>query len=92
MVGETGLPLVLVARAGLGTLNHTLLSLEALRRRALEPRALFLVGEPHRSNRETLRALGHVATIFAVPTFASVDPATLDSWLDANPLDEVLFP
>src|SRR5690606_28547295 len=45
------LPVVLVARSGLGTLNHTLLTLEALRARGLEPRALFLVGPPHPSNR-----------------------------------------
>jgi len=89
---RAGAPLVLVARSGLGTLNHTLLSLEALRRRALEPRALFLVGDVHDSNRETLRALGHVQAIFEVPTFETVDTAALDAWLDANPLDEVLAP
>jgi hypothetical protein len=73
-------------------LNHTLLSLEALRRRAIEPRALFLVGPPHGSNLETLRALGHVATILAVPPFEVLETAALDAWLDANPLDEVVAP
>jgi 8-amino-7-oxononanoate synthase len=46
--------IVLVARSGLGTLNHTLLTLEALGARGLEVRALFLVGEPHPSNLRTL--------------------------------------
>jgi dethiobiotin synthase len=82
-------PLVLVARAGLGTLNHTLLTLEALRARHLEPRALFLVGEPHPSNRETLRRMGHMPLVFEVPPFADLDPATLDAWLDAHDLAEV---
>lgn len=85
-------PLVLVARSGLGTLNHTLLSLEALRRRGLEPRALFLVGEPHASNRETLRELGALAAIYEVPPFAPLAPAALDAWLDAHPLGELLEP
>ncbi len=84
-------PLLLVARSGLGTLNHTLLSLEALRARHLEPRALFLVGPPHASNRATLEAHGHVVRILEVPTFDTLDPAALDRWLEANPLDE-LFP
>jgi len=82
-------PLVLVARSGLGTLNHTLLSLEALRKRHLEPRALFLVGEPHQPNRSTLEALGHLAAIFEVPLFETLDPRALDTWLDENPLDQL---
>ena len=36
LAGWLGLPLVLVARAGLGTVNHTLLTLEAARARGLE--------------------------------------------------------
>jgi dethiobiotin synthetase len=35
LIGDWGLPVILVARAGLGTLNHTLLSIEAARRRRL---------------------------------------------------------
>jgi dethiobiotin synthase len=38
-----GLPVVLVARAGLGTLNHSLLSLEALRARGIAVEGLVLV-------------------------------------------------
>ena len=85
-------PLVLVARSGLGTLNHTLLSLEALRRRGLEPRALFLVGEPHPSNREALLELGAPAWMLEVPPFAPLLPAALDRWLDAHPLEELFAP
>lgn len=35
LIGEMGLPLLLVARAALGTINHTLLSIEACERRGL---------------------------------------------------------
>ncbi|MCC6407465.1 MAG: dethiobiotin synthase [Planctomycetes bacterium] len=82
-------PLVLVARSGLGTLNHTLLSLEALRARHLEPRALFLVGEPHPSNRATLAELGRVARILEVPTFESLSTAALDAWIARHDLSGV---
>ncbi len=81
-LGVEALPIVLVAHSGLGTLNHTLLSLEALRARHLEPRALFLVGPEHASNRETLARLGHVEPIFEVPCFDPLDTAALDRWLD----------
>jgi 8-amino-7-oxononanoate synthase len=84
------LPLVLVARSGLGTLNHTLLSLEALRARHLEPRALFLVGAPHESNRETLRRLGRPAALYELPTLEPLDTPALDAWIDAHDLAPLL--
>jgi dethiobiotin synthetase len=43
LVAATRLPVVLVARAGLGTLNHTGLSLLALRERRIRVRAVVLV-------------------------------------------------
>jgi dethiobiotin synthetase len=43
LVAATRLPVVLVARAGLGTLNHTGLSLLALRERRIPVRAVVLV-------------------------------------------------
>jgi 8-amino-7-oxononanoate synthase len=50
-----GAPIVVVARSGLGTLNHTLLTVEAAERRGLEVRAVLLVGPPHERNLATLR-------------------------------------
>lgn len=79
--------LLLVARSGLGTLNHTLLSVEALRRRGLVPRALLLVGEPHESNRATLAAMTGILRVLELPRLDAVEPAALAAWLDANPLD-----
>jgi dethiobiotin synthase len=81
--------LVLVADSGLGTLNHTLLSLEALRARALEPRALFLVGAPHASNRATLARMGRVTRTFELPRLDPLDARALDAWIDAHDLDGV---
>jgi dethiobiotin synthase len=89
LVRALALPVLLVARSTLGTINHTLLSLEALRARHLEPRALFLVGAPHASNRATLERMSGVARVFEVPAFAALDAATLDAWLDANDLAEL---
>ena len=42
LAGQFGLPLVIVAWAGLGTINHTLLTIEAARRRDLEVTAVVL--------------------------------------------------
>ena len=82
-------PLVLVARSGLGTLNHTLLSVEALAARGLRPRALLLVGPPHPSNCATLRA--RVACpVFELPHLAPLSSETVRSWAEASGLAQAL--
>jgi dethiobiotin synthetase len=70
-----GLPVVIVARPGLGTINHTLLTLEAARRAELSVAGVVLTPWPEhpdamlRSNRETIARLGNteVATLGRVP-------------------------
>jgi len=80
-------PLVLVARTGLGTLNHTLLTIEALRRRGLSLRALFLVGERHSANTQTLTKRLGALPLFHVPPFRPLGSAILDTWLDGHDLE-----
>jgi len=62
-----GLPVVLVARSGLGTLNHTLLSLEALRQRSITVLGLVLNGPLHPDNPRTLAELGGVPLLAELP-------------------------
>lgn len=63
---ELGLPVVIAARTGLGTINHTLLTVEAARSGGLRVAAVVMTpwpAEPHvmeRSNRETIERLGDV--------------------------------
>jgi dethiobiotin synthetase len=81
---------VLVARSGLGTLNHTLLTLDGLRTRRLEVAALFLVGPPHAANLETLRRrLGSLA-IFELDHLDPLTTEAFDGWLAAEPLEDLL--
>jgi dethiobiotin synthetase len=67
LAGALGLPIVIAARAGLGTINHTLLTLEAARAAKLDVRAVVLTPWPaqpsrlERSNRETIARVGAVA-------------------------------
>lgn len=48
------MPVLLVATSGLGTLNHTLLSIEALQSRSIPILALVLNGPEHRGNQRSL--------------------------------------
>jgi dethiobiotin synthetase len=59
---------ILVARASLGTINHTLLSIEALRTRGMEPAGVVLVDSgktptPHEMIRENMEAVASVAKV-----------------------------
>jgi dethiobiotin synthetase len=63
---DLGLPLVIAASPGLGTINHTLLTIEAARAASLEVRSVVLTpwpeapGRIEESNRKTIAALGKV--------------------------------
>ena len=64
------LPVVIAARPGLGTINHTLLTLEAARVVGLDVRAVVMTPWPEtpstmeRSNAETIAGLGNVEVAF----------------------------
>lgn len=58
---DLGLPVVVVARATLGTINHTLLTLEAARRRRLDVLGVVVNGMPKRPSRAEAEAPREIA-------------------------------
>ena len=74
---QWNLPIVLVARSGLGTLNHTLLTLEALRLRNLKVLGLILNGPPHADNPDTLEQLGGVPVLAQLPPLQELNAEQL---------------
>ncbi|MCS5699406.1 dethiobiotin synthase [Cyanobium sp. FGCU-52] len=86
------LPVLLVARSGLGTLNHTLLSLEALRRRGLAVLGLVLNGPPHADNPRTLEELGGVPVLLELPPLDPLDAAALAGCWQGSRLARSLRP
>ena len=71
------LPVVLVARSELGTLNHTLLSLEALRKRNIPILGLVINGPPHADNPCTLHELGKVPLLCELPPLEQLNAEAL---------------
>ena len=69
LAGELSLPVVIAARPGLGTISHSLLTIEAARAVALRIQAVVLTpwpdepSEMERSNRETIERFGEVPVI-----------------------------
>jgi dethiobiotin synthetase len=81
LAADLGFPLVVVAPPGLGTINHTLLTLAAARAAGLEVRAVALNPWPEdpteieRDNRETIGRLGAVP-VLTLPRLDLSAPAT----------------
>jgi dethiobiotin synthetase len=79
---DLSFPLVVVASPGLGTINHTLLTIEAARAARLEVATIVLTPWPgapseiERSNRETIASLAAVE----VQTLPRIDLADPESW------------
>jgi dethiobiotin synthase len=75
-----GLPVVVVARSTLGTINHTRLTLEALRRRSLAVAGVVLVGPANRDNREAIETYGETIVLGEMPRFDPLTVEALASW------------
>lgn len=72
-----GAPVVLAARTVLGTINHSLLSIEALRARGVPVRGIAFVGEPNEDSEATISAIGGVKRLGRLPHLERLDSATL---------------
>jgi len=72
-----GRPVVLVARTGLGTINHSLLSIEALRARGVPILGVAFVGEGVEDSEATIAAIGGVKRLGRLPRLANLNRETL---------------
>jgi dethiobiotin synthetase len=77
LAAELHLPIVLVARSTLGTINHTLLSLEAIRRRGLPLAGVVVNGPETPHNRAAIEHYGKVEIIAEISWLDQLTPATL---------------
>ncbi|MBM5802050.1 MAG: dethiobiotin synthase [Cyanobacteria bacterium K_DeepCast_35m_m2_023] len=85
-----GLPVLLVGRSGLGTLNHCLLSIEALRQRRIPLLGLVLNGPPHADNPRTLEQLSGVPVLAQLPHLEPLTAQALADQWQSQRLDEQL--
>ncbi len=76
LIERLGLPCVLVARSGLGTINHTLLSLAALRTRGLPIECVVINGPENPANRKAIEDFGGVP-VLPLPFFHKPGPRSL---------------
>ena len=72
-----GHPVVLVARTGLGTINHSLLSIEALRARGVPILGVAFVGDAMPDSEAIVREIGGVRRLGRLPRLEPLTPETL---------------
>jgi dethiobiotin synthetase len=79
-IAYLALPVLVVARSGLGTINHTLLTLEVLQARRLRVAGVMMIGEPNADNRAAIEKYGRVPVVAEMPFLTPLDPALLAAW------------
>jgi len=81
LIRELGFPCLLVARTGLGTINHTLLTIRFAQSAGLTIKGIVLNGHGQTpveiDNIETIRKLSGIPAIFTVPALTEVDTEKL---------------
>jgi len=79
------MPAIVAARTTLGTINHTLLTIEALR--ALKIAGVVMIGEANPDNRDAIERYGRVTVIAEMHRFDPLTPESLRKWAQTLPGD-----
>ena len=88
LIKRLALPVILVARSTLGTINHTLLSLEALRTRRIEIAGVIMSGAPNEANRRAIESYGHARVLAEIPILSPLNAETIGAFATAHPLQQ----
>jgi dethiobiotin synthase len=77
LMAHVSLPVIVAARSTLGTINHTLLSLRALREARLSVRGVVLIGPENPENQKAIEHYGHVRIIGLIPELKEINGQSL---------------
>lgn len=84
LMEKLNLPVVVVARSALGTINHTLLTVQALQAKNLQIFGVMMSGEPNSENRRAIEQYGKVRVLAEIPKFATINSEILENWTEQN--------
>lgn len=77
LMKKIGIPVLVVARSGLGTINHTLLTIEALRKRSIEIAGIVMNGKRNPDNKMAIEKMGKVKVVAEIEPLPMIDEAVL---------------
>ncbi len=79
LIERLDLPAIVVARSGLGTINHTLMTLRTLRSQGVQVIGVIMNGTKNQSNRQAIEHYGQIPVIGEVEPLAVLSPDVLKS-------------
>jgi dethiobiotin synthetase len=79
LMAQLDIPALVVARSGLGTLNHTLLTIEALRSRDISILGVIMNGPKNESNKKAIEKYGNVKVLAELENIERLDSNSLSS-------------
>lgn len=77
LIKHLGSCALLVSRSGLGTINHTCLSLQALKTAGVPVLGVIMVGQQNTANRKAIEHFGEVPVLAELPLFDKISAQTL---------------
>ena len=80
LIALLGLAVLVVSRSSLGTINHTLLTLESLQARSLQVAGVVMVGQTNPENRSAIEEYGRVPVVGELPRLDPLSSDTLADW------------
>jgi len=77
LIKHLSMPVVIASRSSLGTINHTLLTVKALRDAGAEIRGVVMIGKDNRDNERAVEHYGKVPIAGRIPVLEKIDRASL---------------
>ena len=77
LIRELRAPVVVAARTTLGTINHTLLTVMAIRHAKVDLHGVVMIGKDHPENRRAIERYGNVPIVGWIPWLETIDRQTL---------------
>ena len=77
LIRELRAPVIVAARTALGTINHTLLTVTAIRNAKLDVYGVVMIGKDHPENRRAIERYGNVPIVGWIPWLETIDRQTL---------------
>jgi dethiobiotin synthase len=90
MMRHLRLPALLAARSSLGTINHTMLSLAALRNARVAVAGVVMIGAPNAENRAAIEEYGKARIVGEIPWMAELNRGVLTEIFTTR-FDQELF-
>jgi len=87
LIQHLQLPVVLVSNNYLGSINHTLLTIEALLQRNIPIKGIVFCGEEVPSTRAYILQHSKQPLLFCIPQFKTITPETIPAFVQTNPIN-----